>query len=267
MMNYEDLVSYIKVQGVFLLRGILVLVVGFFIIHWVFKLLGRNQKYIKIEPTLKGFLDNLIKLVLYIIVILTAANIMGIPMTSVVTLVASAGVAISLALQGALSNLVGGLILLILKPIKVDEFIKVGDIEGTVKRISAFYTELAMPDNRFISVPNSTLTNTAIINYTRLGTRRLDVNFSVDYAADIAHVKEVLTEVIIRSAGILPDPAPVVRLTECGDHALNFVIRVWTKTSDYWDVNFFLIEEGKLALDRAGISIPYPQLDVHLKER
>ena len=133
------------VQGVFLLRGILVLVVGFFIIHWVFKLLGRNQKYIKIEPTLKGFLDNLIKLVLYIIVILTAANIMGIPMTSVVTLVASAGVAISLALQGALSNLVGGLILLILKPIKVDEFIKVGDIEGCTRDSQPILTDINLP--------------------------------------------------------------------------------------------------------------------------
>ena len=265
-MSYEGIVNFFKTQGVFLLRGLLVLVVGFFLVHWIIKLLERNQKYIKIEPTLKGFLENLIRIVLYIIVILTAANIMGVPMTSVITLVASAGVAVSMAVQGALSNLVGGLMLLMLKPIQVDEFVKVGDLEGTVKRIGAFYTELAMPDNRFISVPNGTLTNTAIINFTRLGRRRLDVNFSVSYTADIARVKQVLMEVVSRRPDILQDPAPAVKLIECGDSALKFVIRVWTLNADYWDINFFLVEEGKLALDRAGIAIPYPQMDVHLRQ-
>ena len=254
---------FLETQGVGLLRGILVLVVGFFLVHWVLKLLSRNDKYVRIEPTLKGFLDNLIRIVMYVVVILTAANVMGIPMTSIVTLVASAGVAISLALQGALSNLVGGLMLL-LKPIAVNEYVKAGDIEGTVKKVGAFYTELATPDNRFISVPNSTLTNTPIINNSRLGTRRLDVVFSVNYKADINQVKRVLMEVVSRSANILPDPEPAVILTECGESALRFTIRVWT--GDYWGVNFFLLEEGKKALDAAGISIPYPQMDVHLKQ-
>ena len=264
-MDYKDIVSYLKTQGVHLLHGLIVLAVGFFLIHWVFKLLKHNQKYIKIEPTLQGFLDNLIRLVLYIIVILTAANVMGIPMTSVVTLVASAGVAVSLALQGALGNLIGGFILLLLKPIKAGEYIKCGELEGTVQRISAFYTELATPDNRLISVPNSSLTNTAIINNTRLGKRRLDVSFSVSYQADIDDVKRVLMEVVLRCEGILPDPAPTVLMTQCGDSALIFVIRVWAENSNYWNCNFFLLEEGKRALDTAGISIPYPQMDVHLK--
>ena len=256
--------TFLETQGVNLLRGILVLVVGFFLVHWVIKLLGKNDKYVRIEPTLKGFLDNLIRIVMYVVVILTAANIMGIPMTSIVTLVASAGVAISLALQGALSNLIGGLMLLLLKPIAVNEYVKAGDIEGTVKRIGAFYTELATPDNRFISVPNSTLTNTAIINFSRLVVRRLDVVFRVSYQADIDQVKRVLMEVVSRNDAVEPDPAPAVILTECGDSALAFTIRLWTK--DYWGVNFFLLEEGKKALDRAGIPIPYPQMDVHLKQ-
>ena len=160
----------------------------------------------------------------------------------------------------------GGVMLLLLKPIKVDEYIKVGDVEGTVKRIGAFYTELATPDNRYITMPNSSLTNTAIYNNARLGTRRLDVFFSVSYDADIDHVKQVLTEVIGRCEGILPDPAPAVKLTECGDSAMRYVIRVWTNGSDYWNANFFLLEEGKKALDAAGIPIPYPQMDVHLKQ-
>ena len=264
MQEISTVRTFLETQGINLLRGISVLVVGFFLIHWILKLLSKNDKYVHIEPTLKGFLDNLIRIGLYIVVILTAANVMGIPMTSIVTLVASAGVAVSLALQGALSNLVGGLMLLLLKPIAVNEYVKAGDTEGTVKKVGAFYTELATPDNRFISVPNSTLTNTAIINFTRLGTRRLDVVFGVNYHSDIDHVKRVLMEVVGRCGHILPDPAPVVLLTECGDSALKFTIRVWT--DDYWTANFFLLEEGKKALDKAGISIAYPQLDVHLKQ-
>ena len=266
MEYFRNIGDFLSTQGINLLRGILVLVVGFFLVHWALKLVSRNEKYIRMDPTLKGFLDNLMRIVLYIVVILTAVNVMGIPMTSVVALVASAGVAISMAVQGALSNLVGGLMLLLLKPIKVDEYIKVGDIEGTVKRIGAFYTELATPDNRYITMPNSLLTNTSIINNARLGTRRLDVFFSVSYRADIDHVKQVLTSVINRCEGILPDPEPAVKLTECGESALKFVIRVWTKGSDYWNANFFLLEEGKKALDAAGISIPYPQMDVHVKQ-
>ena len=266
MEYFRNIGDFLSTQGINLLRGILVLVVGFFLVHWALKLVSRNEKYIRMDPTLKGFLDNLMRIVLYIVVILTAVNVMGIPMTSVVALVASAGVAISMAVQGALSNLVGGLMLLLLKPIKVDEYIKVGDIEGTVKRIGAFYTELATPDNRYITMPNSLLTNTSIINNARLGTRRLDVFFSVSYRADIDHVKQVLTSVMNRCEGILPDPEPAVKLTECGESALKFVIRVWTKGSDYWNANFFLLEEGKKALDAAGISIPYPQMDVHVKQ-
>ena len=266
MINFDEIRTFLATQGINLLRGIMILVVGFFIIHWVFKLLDKSQKYGRIDPTIRGFLDNLIRIGLYIVVVLTAVNVMGIPMTSVVTLVASAGVAISLSVQGALTNLVGGVMLLLLKPIKVDEFIKAGDMEGTVKRIGAFYTELATPDNRFISVPNSTLTNTAIINNSRLGVRRVDVNFSVSYSADIEHVKDVLTEVMNRCETVMPDPAPAVLMTECGESALKFVIRVWTEGRNFRNTNFFLLEEGKKALDRAGISIPYPQLDVHLKQ-
>ncbi len=265
-MDFENIGNYLRTQGIFLLRGILVLVVGFFIVHWLLKLVGRNQKYIKMDPTLKGFLSNALRLILYIVVILTAVNVMGIPLTSVVTLVASAGVAISLALQGALGNLVGGVMLLLLKPIQVGEYIKAGDIEGTVQRIGTFYTELATPDNRFISMPNSTLTNTAIYNNARLGTRRLDVFFPVSYDSDIDQVKAVLMEVVNRCGAILPDPAPAIKLTELSDSSLKFVVRVWTKGSDYWDVNFFLLEECKKALDRAGIGIPFTQLDVHVKQ-
>ena len=264
-MDGNQFLEFIQTQGIRLFGGLLVLIIGFFLAHWIIKLAERNQKYIRIEPTLKGFLDNLMRLLLYIIVIMTAVSVMGIPLTSIVTLLASAGVAISLAMQGALSNLVGGLTLLMLKPIRVGAYVKIGDIEGTVKNIGVFYTELIMPDHRHISMPNSNLTNTAIINYTRMGTRRLDVKYSVSYNSDIDEVRNALMEVVKASKMVLEEPAPVVHLNECADSSLNFIVRLWCKTSDYWDLYFYLVEEGKRALDRAGIEIPYPQMDVHMR--
>ena len=264
-MDWKQIRQVIQTQGMQLLSGLLVLVVGFFLVHWALKLSRNRLEKIKIEPTVKSFLNHLIRLLLYIIVILTAVSVMGIPLTSIITVVASAGVAVSLALQGALTNLVGGVMLLVLRPIKVGEYIKVGDYEGTVRGIGAFYTDLTMPDNRHISMPNSNLTNTAIINYTREGTRRLDATFTVSYQADMETVFSVLNELIRRQPAVLPDPAPVVHLAQCGDHGIQYVVRLWCKGSDYWDIHYYLQEEGKRALDRAGIEIPYPQLDVHIK--
>lgn len=204
-------------------------------------------------------------MLLYVVVVTTAVNTMGIPLTSIVTLLASAGVAVSLAMQGVLTNLIGGFILLLFKPIKVGEYVKIGDNEGTVKAIGAFYTEMATFDNRHVNLPNGTLTNTAIVNFTREGTRRLDLTFSVGYESDMDQVYEVLRRVAAEEKALLPQPAPEVHLTACGESALDFSIRVWVNSADYWPVNFRLLENGKRALDRAGISIPYPQMDVHVK--
>ena len=266
MVDGKKVLTFIETQGVNLLRGILVLTVGLFLVHWIMKLIDKSNRFVHIEPTLKGFLTNLLKLILYIIVILTAANVIGIPLTSVVTLVASAGVAISLAMQGALSNLVGGLTLLLLKPIRAGEYVKIDENEGTVRTIGAFYTDLITLDNRHINLPNSTLTNTAIINYSREGTRRLDVTFSVSYSSDLDQVYDTLRSVIRANPSILPDPAPVVVLDKCADSSLNFITRVWIRAVDYWDVNYYLLDAGKRALDKAGIEIPYPQMDVHIKD-
>lgn len=261
----SDFMVFIKTQGMNLLSGLIVLAVGFFLAHWLFKFVGRKQAVSRMEPTLRGFLEHLIRLVVYIIIILTAVSVMGIPMTSVVTLLASAGVAVSLAMQGALSNLVGGFLMLMLKPIKAGDYVKINDAEGTIKSIGVFYTEMATYDNRHISLPNSTLTNTAIINYTREGSRRLDVQFSVHYSSEIDEVKKTLLAVVEKNKSIMTDPAPMVALNQCGDSSLNFIVRVWCKVPDYWDIYFYLMEQGKHALDDAGIEIPYPQMDVHVK--
>ena len=264
-MNWETIKNFLTTAGVDLLRGILTLAVGLFIVHWVMKLFDRYEQKMKIEATLKGFIKNLIRILLYVIVIMTATNTMGIPMTSIITLLGSAGVAISLAMQGVLGNLIGGFILLLFKPIRVGEYVKIGDQEGTVMVIGSFYTELATADNRHINMPNSTLTNTTIVNYSREGTRRLDLVFSVAYESDMDQVYEVLNQVVADEKALLAEPAPAVNLTRCADSSLDFTIRVWVKTGDYWPVNFRMLDNGKRALDRAGISIPYPQMDVHMK--
>ena len=261
----DNIITMLQAQGIKLLGGILVLAIGLFLTHWIMKFLTRKDSFTKIEPTLKGFLQNLLKLVLYIITILTAANVMGIPLTSFVTILASAGVAASLAMQGVLSNFVGGITILLLKPFKAMDYIKIGDTEGTVQSIGLFYTELTTPDNRHISLPNSSLTNTAIVNFTREGTRRLDVEFGVSYDADMERVKQTLLSAVQETRGIIDSPSPIIKLTACGDSSLTFMIRVWCKNADYWDVNWDLLENGKRALDREGIEIPYPQMDVHMK--
>lgn len=261
----DNIITMLQAQGIKLLGGIIVLAIGLFLTHWIMKFLTRKDSFTKIEPTLKGFLQNLLKLVLYIITILTAANVMGIPLTSFVTILASAGVAASLAMQGVLSNFVGGITILLLKPFKAMDYIKIGDTEGTVQSIGLFYTELTTPDNRHISLPNSSLTNTAIVNFTREGTRRLDVEFGVSYDADMERVKQTLLSAVQETRGIIDSPSPIIKLTACGDSSLTFMIRVWCKNADYWDVNWDLLENGKRALDREGIEIPYPQMDVHMK--
>lgn len=268
-MSWDDVTNLIKIQGVKLISGLLVLGIGFFLVHWILKLSQQYLKKIKIEPTLESFLKNVIRLVLYLIVILTAAGIVGIPLTSIITLIGTIGVAVSLALQGALSNLVGGMMLLLLKPIKVGEYVKINDanssIEGTVKAIGAFYTELTMPDNRRISIPNSSLTNTPIVNFSREGTRRQDFNFAVSYNADIEQVFSVLQKLAESDPRIFRDPAPAVYLSEQGDSSLIFLVRIWCKNEDYWDLRYDLMKNSKIALDQAGIEIPYPQMDVHIK--
>ena len=261
----DSVINFLKTAGVDLLRGLLVLAVGFFLVYWINKLLRRNKKLMKIEPTLRGFLLNLIRVVLSVLVVLTAVNIMGIPMTSILTLVASGGVAIGMAMQGVVGNLIGGLILLILHPIRAGEYVKIGESEGTVKTVGVYYTELVTPENKHLSLPNGTLTNTPITNFSRLGTRRLDLTFSVDYSSDMDTVYRVLNELVANQDGILPDPAPQMVLFKCADSSLDFAVRVWVKTDDYWPLNFRLLDEGKRALDAAGISIPFPQMDVHVK--
>lgn len=265
-MDTETLKEFLTTAGVNLLFGIIILIVGLFLTSSVIKFLKKNKSFAKIDPALQAFLLNAIKLTLYIVVILSAANVIGIPLTSIITIFASAGVAISLGMQGALGNLVGGLTLMILKPIKIGEYVQIGQHSGMVKNIGAFYTEIVTRDNSLISLPNSSLTNTAIVNYSREGISRVEVFFTVSYENDIDTVREVLLEMAKKGDRVLEDPSPWVLVNKCSETAVEYAVRAWAKAEDWTHVRFYLLEYGKRALDEAGIRLPYQQLNVQLKQ-
>ena len=264
-MDIQTIINYLLSAGVRLFRGLLVLAAGLLLVRWLTGLMEKNRRLDRVDPTLRGFLRNLVKLVLYVAVVLTAANVLGIPLTSFLTLFASAGVAVSLAMQGALGNLVGGMTLMLLKTVREGEYVKIGDYEGTVKSVGAFYTDLVTFDNRRISLPNSALTNTAVVNYSREGTRRVDVTYSVSYSSDTDRVCRVLEDMVSKNPAVLPDPAPSVVLQKCADSSVDFTVRAWVKAADYWTVYYYMTESGRRALDEAGIEIPFPQMDVHIR--
>ncbi len=264
-MDIDKIKSFLTTAGVDLLKGIIIIVLGLFLVHWLVKFLRRSKAFAKLDLSLQSFFINAIKLILTVILVLSAANVIGIPLTSIITIFASAGVAISLAMQGALGNLVGGLTLLILKPIKVGEYVKIGEFRGIVKNIGAFYTEINTMDNSLISLPNSNLTNTAIINYSREGTSRIEASFTVSYHSDIDKVREVLLDMARKGEKVLEDPSPWVLITKCAESGIVVLVRAWAKAEDWGNVYYYLLENGKKALDAAGIEIPYQQMDVHIK--
>ena len=211
------------------------------------------------------FFRSAISITLKVVLILTAASIVGVPSASIIALIGSIGVAIGLALQGSLSNLAGGLMILIFKPFAVGDYIQPQDTEGgTVKDISIFYTTLLTVDNRTIVLPNGDLSNKPMENYTKMDKRRLDMRFSVGYDSDIEKVKMVMQKVIDRQEKLHREPAPFARLREMGDSALIFEMRSWCNTDDYWSCYFDINEQMKEAFDAAGFNIPYPQMDVHM---
>ena len=265
-MNYDSLKSFFMTAGINLLFGIIILIVGLFFVNWFVRFLRKSKTISKFDPSLQSFLLNTIKLILIVIIVLTTASVIGVPLTSVITIFASAGVAVSLGMQGALGNLVGGVTLLILKPIKSGEFVKIGDHIGFVKAIGAFYTEIKTKDGTLISLPNSALTNTAIINYTREGIRRVEVEFLVSYDSDIDTVFAVLKDMAEKGELVLPEPAPKVVLHECTPSGMEYEVRAWAEAQNFSKVRKYLTLAGKRALDAANIRIPYQQLDVHIKQ-
>lgn len=250
--------------GLKILASVVVLFIGSKLIKFVKKWVKNSAKLEKIDMGVRTFLSSFLGITLYAILFISIAMILGIPTTSFITALASCGVAIGLALQGALGNLAGGIMILIFKPFKVGDYINTASASGTVSNISIMYTILSTPDNKTITIPNGTITNSVIENYSSSEKRRVDLVFTTGYDCDIDKVKEVLLNVAKKHEKVLKDPNPFARLTKHGDSSLEYTIRVWCNASDYWDVYFDLMENVKKEFDLNNISIPYPQMDVHI---
>ena len=251
--------------GVQVVIALVILIVGFKLIKVLENHLKKENGLDKIDKTVKTFFISLISIFLKVLLLVVAASIVGIPTTSFITLMGSAAVAIGLALQGGLSNLAGGVMILLFKPFKVGDFIESGSYTGTVKSITMFYTNITTLDNKVVHLPNGALSNNTIVNYNANEERRLDLEFNVSYDSKIDKVKKVIKEVLDNSEYVLKDRDNIVRLYKHADSSLTFAVKAWIKSSDYWNTLFELEEEVKEAFDKNNIEIPYPQLDIHQK--
>ncbi len=249
-----------------LLASFVVFLVGRFLIKLVVKRLRNGKLRDKLEPTVMQFLLNFINIALYAVLTVTIVAIMGVPMASVIAVIASAGVAVGLALQGSLSNLAGGIMILIFRPFRVGDFIEtVDDYMGTVKDIDIFYTTLNTPDNKVVAVPNGSVMASPIVNYSINDTRRLDIPISLAYGTDAEYVKKILLEEAAAHTLVKKDPEPFCRLTRQNTGTMDFTLRVWVGKDDYWTVNFDLTEAVDRRLKEEKLEVPSNQINVHMK--
>lgn len=219
----------------------------------------------RIDPTLRGLLSSLVHYGILILVIVAALGEVGVETTSILAALGAAGLAIGLALAGTLSNIAAGLMLIWLRPFRVGDYVETANFAGTVHEVGLFATELHSTEGVFQFVPNSELWNKRIVNYTRLRTRMVDLKFGISYSDDIAAARRALLDAVATDPRIEADPAPFVFVDELADSAVVVRLRCWTPTPDYWSVRRALMESGKIALEQAGLTIPYPQRDVHVR--
>ena len=250
-----------------LLASAVVFVIGRILIKFVVKKLRNGKLSEKLEATVAHFICNFVSVSLYTVLTVTIIAILGVPMASVIAVIASAGVAIGLALQGSLSNFAGGIMILLFHPFRVGHFIEAAGFSGTVQDIDIFYTTINTPDNKAVTVPNGTIMASSIINYSINDTRRVDLVFSVAYGTDTQRVIDILLEEAGKHELSLKDPAPFCRLSKQNASSLDFTLRVWVKKDDYWQVNFDLLESINARFVAERIEIPFNQLDVHVKQK
>lgn len=261
----DKLINWASTEGIKLIIGILILWIGWKVAKKIVNILNRTLEKRNIDPTVCSFLDTFIEVILKGIVIYIFLEYVGIKTTGIAAMLASAGVAIGLALQGSLSNFAGGLVILLIRPFNVGDYVEGSGHSGTIEKIGMFYTHMVSADNKLILVPNGTLANDSIVNYSAKELRRVDLTFGVGYEQDILKVKRVLSNIVEAHDLVLKTPEPFIALSNHGDSAINFVVRVWVNNSDYWKVHFDLLESVKVAFDNEDISIPFPQMDVHIK--
>ena len=246
--------------------AIVVYVIGTKLIKWVVKLVKKTMERQEVDTGVIQFLSAIVKYALYLILVMTILGLFGVATTSVVAAVGSAGVAVGLALQGSLSNFAGGVLILLLKPFKVGDYIIQGGSEGTVYEISLFYTKLKTGDNKVVVIPNGTLSNNTIMNVSHMDRRRVDIVVGIAYEADIKTAKDIMYKLAQNDEGRLPEEDAIVFVSDLAASSVDIGVRLWVNAADYWAVKWRLTENIKYAMDENGISIPYQQIDVQIKQ-
>ena len=260
----EKLYTYLMTYGLNVVAAILIFVVGKWLARMLMNILEKVMIKGKVDKTLVSFLKNIVYAAILIFVIIASLNKLGVQTTSFIAILGAAGLAVGLALQGSLANFAAGVILIMFKPFKIGDFIEAGGAMGTVGEIQIFNTVINTLDNRCVIMPNAKVTGDNITNFTAVDRRRVDLVFGISYEDNIKKAKEALQKVVAADARILKDPKPVIAVSELGDSSVNLVCRPWVKPSDYWDVYFNVTEQGKIELEKSGITIPFPQHDVHI---
>ena len=249
--------------GKSLLLAVVVAVVGRYAIKFINKFVAGMLERRNVEPTVQSFLKSFVNILLVTLLIITVVGTLGVNTTSLAALLASAGLAVGMALSGNLQNLAGGLILLFFKPFKVGDFIEAQGVSGIVKAIQTFHTVLTTTDNKELFIPNGPLSSGNVTNYTKNALRRVDFTVSVEYGTDVQKVKEVTLELLKADERIMQEPAPFIALKELASSSVDFTVRVWTKATDYWNVFFETNERIYAEFNKQGIKFPFPQLQIH----
>lgn len=249
-----------------ILVSLLILLIGLKIVQKLVSLIGKKLEKSSVDKSLLYFILSFSKISLQIMLLITVASMLGVEMTAFIALLASASFAVGLALQGSLSNFAGGILILFLKPFKIGDYIEVSDQSGTVHEIQIFYTILNTPDNKKVTIPNANVSSSSVVNYTANSTRRIDFKLGVSYEAPAQMVREILEKIAQEHPLLLKEPQHQIFLAEHDDSAIIFYFRVWCETANYWPIYFEIMEKVKSEFDKNNISIPYPQMDVHLIE-
>ena len=260
----DKIYQLLTVYGLKVLAALAIFIIGRWVAKGVRKLVVRIMTKGKVDPTLISFTSNMAYIGLLAFIVIAALGQLGIQTTSFIAVLGAAGLAVGLALQGSLSNFAAGFLLIIFRPFKVGDLIEGAGVFGVVEAIQIFTTQLKTADNKTVIVPNAKLTDDNIVNWTVKGTRRVDMVFGIGYEDDIDKARSLMADIIAQDDRILEAPAPQISVSELADSSVNFVVRPWAKVEDYWGVYFDLTEKIKKAFDANGVSIPYPQRDVHV---
>ena len=260
----DKIYQLLTVYGLKVLAAIAIFIIGRWVAKGVRKLVERMMTKGKVDSTLVTFTSNMAYIGLLAFIVVAALGQLGIQTTSFIALLGAAGLAVGLALQGSLSNFAAGFLLIIFRPFKVGDLIEAAGVFGVVEAIQIFTTQLKTDDNKTVIIPNAKLTDDNIVNWTVKGTRRVDMVFGIGYDDDIDKARSLMAEIIAEDSRILEAPAPQISVSELADSSVNFVVRPWVKVEDYWGVHFDLTEKIKKAFDANGVSIPFPQRDVHV---